>query len=284
MIKLVATDLDDTVIDRKNFIPECNYKAFDYLYKNNIPLAVCTGKTYALSKKLCEQMHASYGVFGNGTRIVDLINNKTIYSSLITKEQILNCISIAKANNLHVHAYCDDGIITENLEYMDLRNYEMFKKGIFGKDIKFNVIPNLKDYFLQNEINIYKFVISGTTDLTPIKNLILKDNKLYINIINKIGEYKDLIISKEYSYLDIMPFGLNKGTSLNYLSKYLNIPLENILAIGDNLNDIEFLNMAGHKVAVSNSYSKLKEIADYVTVKNVSEGGFAEAVFKYIKP
>ena len=92
----------------------------------------------------------------------------------------------------------------------------------------------------------------------------------------------DSLISKEYSYLDIIPFGLNKGTSLAYLCEYLKIPLNNVIAIGDNLNDLEFLQIAGTGVALNNSYPDLKEVADYITVKNVTEGGFAEAVFKYI--
>lgn len=282
MISLIASDLDDTIINRKNFICEENYKAFSLLENKNIPLAICTGKTYCLSKKICEETKASYGIFGNGTHIVNLKTKENIYSKLITKEQILSCIKIAQKYNLHIHAYSKDGIITEKLLYLDLRNYKMFESGVLDKNIEFKIVPNIAQFFETNDLDIYKFVISGTQYLTSVKEEILKENQLYINIINKTGQYMDSLISKEYSYLDIIPFGLNKGTSLAYLCEYLKIPLNNVIAIGDNLNDLEFLQIAGTGVALNNSYPDLKEVADYITVKNVTEGGFAEAVFKYI--
>jgi len=282
MISLIASDLDDTIINRKNFICEDNYKAFNFIKSKNIPLVICTGKTYCLSKKLCEETKSCYGIFGNGTHIVDLKTNKDIYSKLITRSEILSCIKIAKNYDLHIHAYTKDGIITENLAFLDLRNYKMFKSGILGENIDFKIVPDIVDFFQKNQPDIYKFVISGTGDLSTAKNEILEENHLFVNTINKTGKYIDSIIEKEYSYLDVIPFGLNKGTSLAYLCEYLKIPLNNVLAIGDNLNDLEFIQIAGIGVALNNSYPDLKEVADYVTQKNVTEGGFSEAVFKYL--
>ena len=63
MIKLIASDLDGTIIDGSNSISKDNLKAIDSLRKENIPLVICTGKTYALSKDVCKNLHARFGIF-----------------------------------------------------------------------------------------------------------------------------------------------------------------------------------------------------------------------------
>ena len=93
----------------------------------------------------------------------------------------------------------------------------------------------------------------------------------------------DKILNKEYEYLSIVPFNTSKSNALDILSKYLSITNNEIMAIGDNLNDIDMVRKSGVGVAVANAYSELKEVAKYTTTKDVSSGGFAEAVFKFIE-
>lgn len=74
---------------------------------------------------------------------------------------------------------------------------------------------------------------------------------------------------------------VDKGSSLKVLATYLNVKTEEIMAIGDGENDVEFLQVAGLKVAVNNAASELKAMADYVTHKPYGDG-VAEAVSKFI--
>ena len=62
-IKLVASDLDGTLVASSNFIPEENLKAIENMHQKNIRFAVCTGKTYSISKEVCDKCHASFGIF-----------------------------------------------------------------------------------------------------------------------------------------------------------------------------------------------------------------------------
>ena len=77
-IKLVASDLDGTIIDRNNNISEKNFNAIKKLHENNIPFTICTGKSYAVSKKICEKFNADFGIFGNGTQIIDFHTGKEL--------------------------------------------------------------------------------------------------------------------------------------------------------------------------------------------------------------
>lgn len=283
MIKLVASDLDGTIIDKDNDIFEDNFNAIRDINKSNIPFVVCTGKTYSIYKGLCSSFHASYGIFGNGTSIVDLKTGEKIYQKLLDIADVEKVIELAKKDNLHVHIYTNNHIITEELLYLDLRNYKLQKKHIYNNRLSFKVVPDLLKYIQRNNLEISKVVISSTSSLASVKAEIESTINVDVFNIKKYGEFKDKIIDKEYEYLDIIPKNVNKGTALEYLSNYLNIDKKEILAVGDNLNDLSLLKTAGVGIAVNNAYSELKQVANYTTKNPVEKGGFAEAVYKFMK-
>lgn len=283
MIKLVASDLDGTIIDKDNDIFEDNFNAIRNINKSNIPFVVCTGKTYSIYKGLCSSFHASYGIFGNGTSIIDLKTGEKIYQKLLDIADVEKVIELAKKDNLHVHIYTNNHIITEELLYLDLRNYKLQKKHIYNNRLSFKVVPDLLKYVQRNNLEISKVVISSTSSLESVKAEIESTINVDVFNIKKYGEFKDRIIDKEYEYLDIIPKNVNKGTALEYLSNYLNIDKKEILAVGDNLNDLSLLKTAGVGIAVNNAYSELKQVANYTTKNPVEKGGFAEAVYKFMK-
>lgn len=278
-IKLVASDLDGTIINENSFIPEANFKAIEMINEKNINFAICTGKSYSVSKNLCNKFNASYGIFSNGSQIYNLHTGEQIYNSSLSFDDIKSCFLIAKRHKLHVHAYSDFQLITEKLEYLDLRNFKLQR----GSGYEFIVTPNVLDYIEKNDLPICQFVISGKENLTAVKNEILEICRVSISKISKFKEYKDRILDKEYEYLSIIPYNTTKSTAIRFLSNYLSINKNDIMAIGDNLNDIDMLRDSGIGVAVANAYSELKDVANYTTIKNVSEGGFAEAVYKFIE-
>lgn len=283
MVKLVVSDLDGTIIDKDNDIFESNFDAIRDINKSKIPFVVCTGKTYSIYKGLCSSFHASYGIFGNGTSIINLKTEEKIYQKLLDVSDVEKVIILAKKYNLHVHIYTNNHIITEELLYLDLRNYKLQKNHIYNNRISFKIVPNLLKYIQKNDLCISKVVISNTSSLETLKKEI--ETTLNVDVLNikKYGKYRDEIIDKEYEYLDIIPKNVNKGTALEFLGNYLNISKEDILAVGDNLNDLSLLKTAGIGIAVNNAYSELKQIANYTTEKPVEKGGFAEAVYKFVE-
>lgn len=283
MIKLVASDLDGTIIDKHNDIYKDNFKAISDINKHNIPFVVCTGKTYSIYKGLCSSFHASYGIFGNGTSIIDLKTGEEIYQSLLDSSSVINTIKIAKQNNLHVHVYTKNQIVTEELLYLDLRNYRLQKNNIYNNKLEFKIVPDLLNYLTKKETPISKVVISSTSSLEKIQEEISNTLDVSVLSIKKYGQFKDKIIDKEYEYLDIIPKNVSKGNALEILGNYLKINKDEILAIGDNLNDLDMVEKAGIGIAVNNAYSELKQIANYTTEKNVEQGGFAEAIYKFMK-
>lgn len=284
MIKLVASDLDGTIIGRDNTIFENNLKAINDMNNKNIDFVICTGKTYPIIKGMCSKFNASYGIFGNGNQIINLRTGEEIYKKLLTDSEINSCIDIARAHNLHIHIYTDNEIISEKeLKYMDLRNYKLQQDKHFETSLDISVVDDIKQYLAFNKVNVCKLIISSDSDLSDIKNEILEKEDISITTIKKYNQYKDDVIDKEYEYLDITPKDINKDTALKILSNHLNVDNNEIMAIGDNLNDLDMVKNSGLGVAVANAYDELKEVAKYTTANTVEAGGFAEAVYKFIE-
>lgn len=277
MIKLIASDLDGTIIDSSHTISEDNLKAIHDLQKNNIPFVICTGKTYAISKDMCKDLRASFGIFGNGGQIIDLSTGNTISQRTLSLNEIETCFSIIEKYDLHVHAYTETGIVTSSLSYMDLRNSILFP----GK-IKFEMVDSILEYIRKEKTTIFKLIISSPSSLLKVKEDLENNTSLNITHISKMGIFKDTVINKEYEYLDISPYNATKGNALQILRNHLQLQQEDILSIGDSLNDIDMFESSGIGAAVNNAYDEVKKAANYITCNSVENGAFAEVIYKFL--
>ena len=278
MVKLLASDLDGTIV-YNNEITTMDLEAVKKLEQAGVNFVVCTGKTHAMTKEICDKLKPAYGIFGNGTQVMNIQTGEEIIRNTITNTQVIDCLKIAKKHNLHIHIYTDNQIITqEKLNYMAYRNYVLYKD-----QVEFEIVDSVESYIKEQNPNILKLILSGDKELLEIKNEIEAKEEVTAIQIKKYGEYIDKIVGKEYEYLDIVPKHVTKYQALIQLSAYLNIPMEQIMAIGDNINDIEMIKHAGIGVAIGGSYEEVQKIASYVTKNTVRTGGFAEAVSKFIK-
>jgi len=101
------------------------------------------------------------------------------------------------------------------------------------------------------------------------------------NIIKDVLDGHDVEIYDTKFALHLTDPMVNKGSSLEIVASELGIKTKNILAAGDSENDIDFLKVAGHKVAVANADAELKDLADYVTKKPYGDG-VAEAIERFV--
>ena len=238
-IKLVASDLDGTIIDRDNKIAHKNFEAISKIHNMNIPFAVCTGKSYSVSKKICEQFNATYGIFGNGTQIIDLRTGKELLRNILSQKDLLFVTTLAKRFHYHIHLYTDNEIITEELKYMDLRNFIIRNENSSG-EIKFKVVKDIINYIETNKPDVFSAVITTEdSSLESFQQLLTINNNIDNAYINKRGKYRDRIINKDYEYINVSPTHINKNEALNFLGEYLNIDKKDMMAIGDNVNDLE---------------------------------------------
>ncbi len=277
MFRLIASDLDGTMFKEQDSIPQDNLKAIDNLHKKQIPFVVCTGKTYSVSKDICQNLHANFGIFGNGNQIIDLTTGEEIAKRTLTLDEIRTCFLMIENQNLHVHAYTENSIITTKLLYLDLRT------SILSKDkMDFVIVPSVLDYIEKQNPTILKLVISSPSSLSKLKEELEEKANFSIMYVKKTGIYRDTTIDKEYEYLDISPSNVTKGKALEQLKNHLNLQTEEVLSIGDNLNDISMFEASGVGVAVHNAYDEVKEVANFTTSQSAENGAFAEAIYQFI--
>ena len=162
--------------------------------------------------------------------------------------------------------------------YMDLRNSILFKD-----KINLEIVDSIFEHIQNEKSNIFKLIVSSTSNLSKVKEELEKQaTSLTITHIKKVGEYKDKIVDKEYEYLDISPLNVTKGIALQQLVDYLNLEKNDILSIGDNMNDITMFQSSGFSAAVNNAYDEVKKVASYTTTNSAENGGFAEAIYRFI--
>lgn len=245
MIRLVASDIDGTLIGESNTISPNNLEAIHTIQNTSVHFTICTGKTYSMAKNLCQELQANYGIFGNGNQIIDLKTGKEIYRKILEPKDVSYCINLAKEKNLHVHVYTENEVISSQLLYLDLRNFLLKDSALYHSNLQFKIVSDIFKHIEENHLEIFKLIISSTSDLSSLKNIIESSTDLTICRIQKCKEYKDTVIDKEYEYLDITPKGTNKNDALTILEKYLSLSSKETLAIGDNLNDMDMIKNSG---------------------------------------
>ena len=251
-VKIVFTDLDYTLTIKEGKVDIKNKRIFEKLADIGIPVVINSGRFIPYLIPFCKQFSTSnYLVAANGAQVYDYINNKIIYRSIISGDNIKYLDDIITKNNLLYTAY---GVLKKYTN----KNDEEHKS--YYCDRLINVNDEISQVVLQSyDVNL---MISAKRDL--INNNSLK----IINKSSKVEEGKLL-------YYDIVNSEVSKGNALVILCNYLKIDPKRAMAIGDSINDIDMLNAAGYKVAVSNAKEELKEIADIITLSNTENGVLA---------
>ena len=290
MIKLIAIDIDGTLLNSYGKITEKNKKAIQKALNNNIDVVLTSGRNPRAILPIAKEINSEkYIISGNGATIYDIKNQKTIYSNYINKKKIFEIIDICEKNSMFYNVYTNDQILTKSLNYNILYYYHENKKNSEEKQIKINIVNDMYDY-------IEKYNDDDFLKITVCDN----DEMVFKSIINKIKTVKDIDVlevshmSKKiikygteeheisYFYTEITNKDVNKWSAIKKLIEILNINKEDVMAIGDNINDKEMVTNAGIGVVTENSMSSLKKIADRVVTSN-NESGVAEAIEAIIK-
>ena len=170
---------------------------------------------------------------------------------------------LVKDNNIHISIYKDDEWYIEEMEYWPKQESEIT-----------NIIPKITDF---NElIELWKKEGTGPNKIlcmsSPDKINFLKDN-IKASDLN--------IYPSKPTYLEIMPTKASKTSAINCLQKKFNVDKSEIIAMGDNYNDIDMLEYAGLGIAMGNAPDDVKKYANDVTLTN-DEDGVAIALKKYV--
>lgn len=272
--KMVCIDMDGTLLGKGKKISEENKKAIKKVHEKGIEIVVSTGRIYNNAEYYSRILGVDSPVIAaNGAIVRDKINNKVIYENPINNDKCSKLIDLLFEMKMFFHFYTKDEIYSNGL-VTDLATKIYMKKqrGYDELKIKYHVIKNKKewkDIFKNNNNEINKCI---AMTLNPKKMIKFKEKLKTIKGIVYFGS--------GLRSVEINNAGVSKGNAVKALAEYYGIKREEIVAIGDNENDLSMIEYAGVGVAMGNAIDSLKDIADYITSSN-KENGVAKALEKF---
>lgn len=290
MYKLIAIDLDGTLLNSEGEISLENREAIKQAKEKGIEIVITSGRVSDSVLNIAKEIGADkYFISGNGSMLYDIQKNKIVYENFIDKNKILNLIKMCDENSIYYNIYTEKEVIAKSINYnVTVYNYENTKKQE-EKKTRISIIPD-----------VYKYVKNSTQD-KYLKMTVCDSNKIiFERIVKKFKEISkiDVLdvshmsrkhiksgtedIEINYYYTEITNQYVDKWYALKELCKIRNIKEEEIVAIGDNINDFLMIKKAGLGVAMGNSSPVVKSVANYVTTDN-NNNGIANVINKILK-
>ena len=261
-IKLIAMDLDDTLLDNQQQVSERACEAIRKAVSMGVTVTIATGRMFCSALQYAEQLALDVPLITyNGSLIQSSRSKEVFLHHTISKELAQEVLTLFGKNDWYIQSYIDDVLYVEKLdEYA--RQYEMLA-GV-------KAVP----------VGEKLFHPGGN----PTKLLAIREpdeiKKMYEIVKKEFGDAIYVTNSKA-NYLEMMNPAVNKGRALAYLAKHFDIKQEEVMAVGDSNNDLDMIRYAGFGVAMGNAGAKVKACAQAVTCAN-DEDGVAEAIEKYV--
>jgi Cof subfamily protein (haloacid dehalogenase superfamily) len=252
-IKLVVTDLDGTFVNKNKEVSEINKKAVNTLIEKGIEFVVASGRDYTSIKDLTRDItNINYYICLNGAKIYK--DGKIIYKKTVDRDISLDILQRATEMNINYSGTAGNDICYSQLDTEYYKEFALEKRNFnfISNEDKKNVVAR----------DFEKMVFYG--DLNYLKNLRDYVEDKYSNVVN-------VFVSGD-NIMDIVNIQCNKGNALKIVSDDCKIPLANIMAFGDNENDLDMLEEAGLSVAMENAKDVVKNKIKERTDSNENSG------------
>lgn len=288
MYKLVAIDLDGTMLNNYGTITDRTKKAIEKAKKNGTEVIIASGRPIDSIKAIAKEIKSEkYFIAGNGAIIYDIKKDKVIYDKYLKKEKILEIIKICEENSIAYNVYTDKTILATALKYNVLYYHKENLKKEENKRTNISIVKNMYEY------------VKNMKEEKFLKMTICDENKSVFNsIIKKIETVKEVEILDishisrktikqgteeliiEYYYTEITSENVNKWDAIKFLINILEVSEKEVIAIGDNMNDKKMIEEAGLGVVMKGSTPVVVEKADIIADTNDNDG-VAKILEKY---
>lgn len=270
-IKLIVTDLDDTFLDGE-YAPDMNVTALKHAREAGIRVIPCTGRPWLMTEPVVKGYDFdNLCVVSNGASIIEMDSGTLRYRNRLAPEVLLPLLRIGEKYGVGFDVSCTDrmAMLDSQLDVKRGRLYDLALDQLAeqGKLVSYKTVEDMAEGCSECA-ELVRFFISKGADI---------GRKLAADF----SEMHGIELARSYKYhIDIMAEGAGKGSVLPILADIYGISMDNIMALGDQLNDASMLEMAGLGVAVGNADDRLKQVADHVTDTN-KNAGFAKAVYEF---
>jgi Cof subfamily protein (haloacid dehalogenase superfamily) len=257
-IKLVFSDVDNTLVSYDNPFSDTLYQAIELLNKNNIEFVMCSGRPtmnlVEVANRYNQQgLKLNYVVGFNGAEIYDLNNNKVISSKALTQNDVIKITEVLETLNIDYLTYNEDKIYATDV------NNEFAKK---ERDLtELEVLPQTHKLSSPKILGLVDPSIMDVT-LNAVKNA--------------LPEY--FVVSSTAYFIEITAYGVSKGTGLEQMAEILAVNINpDVMCCGDAGNDIAMFEICDHAVAVANAVDEIKNHASII-VESATDNGIAKYI------
>ena len=279
MYKLVAIDLDGTMLNQYGIITEKTKKAISKAQEKGVEVMIASGRAITSVKRFSKEINSNkYFISGNGAITYDIKNNKILYENILSKTKALKIIKICEENSIYYNVYTENGIIAKNLSYNTLYYYKDNLTKPDENRTHINIVENVYDYFEQREEKILKIMICDEHK-TVFNSIVRKIKELSEIEVLEVSHMSRKIIKQgtdeialEYFYTEVSAKDVDKWNALEEIMGLMNISKEEVVTIGDNANDLKMITNAGLGVAMGESAPYVKQSADIIAPTNDEDG------------
>lgn len=280
MYKMVVIDIDGTLLTTEGKITQETKLALQKAQDMGLLIVLASGRIANSTALYAREIGLnSYIISGNGSVITNLENDEMIYTNCLGNRVTQNIVDICKENTISFNVYTLDEILTEKIEY-NVLFYSMQNRDLKqDKQTKINIYDDLSR-ILKDKIdnNVAKITIcdkdksifnSIIRKLRMIKGVEVLDVSHSSHKVINVGSQK---VDVDYYYTEVSKENVDKWFAIKFLADKLNIPYEDIIAIGDNANDIMMVQNCGLGVILDNAAPIYKQKAKYVAPSNDNDG------------
>lgn len=256
--QILVLDLDGTLTNSKKEITPATKDALIDIQKKGVKVVLASGRPTPGVLPVAKHLHldefGGYVLSFNGGRITDCHANETMYNCLLTDGFAKPLYEIVrKYPELDLVTYSDDTILS-GIRSNSYTEFESF--------INHMPIVELPDFLHQIPEHPNKFLVTGEPDIVA-----LAKEEISAHFGSKLNVY-----CSDPFFLEIMPPGIDKGSSLLRLLESIGMSADQMICCGDGFNDITMIEVAGLGVAMANAQSVVLDKADFVTKSNDEDG------------
>lgn len=289
MYKLVAIDLDGTMLNQYGEVTLNTKNAIQNAIKKGVEVIIASGRPIDSIKTIAKEIGSNhYFIAGNGALIYDIQKDEIIYDKFLPKQKVLEIIKICEENSISYNVYTDQTILATVLKYNVLYYQKENLKKEESKQTKISIVDNIYEYVKTKKEEKYLKITICDDNKLVFQSIIRKLRKIEgIEVLDVSHMSRKTIkqgteeITIEYYYTEITVKDVDKWYAIEYLMQKMKIQKEEVMAIGDNVNDKIMIQKAGLGIVMAGSTPEVTKIADDITDSN-NEDGVAKALEKYI--
>ena len=267
MIRLIATDLDDTLLDARGDVTPRTLAALKAAMKAGCRVSLSSGRMLEAMQPFAERIGVNAPMLlYNGAMIYDYFADETIYAPRVPYDVALGLVRLAEEKGYYIQLYPGKNYYCNEI----CAHTEAYARSI-------RVAPTpvhmpLSQWLEAHPADMQKLLIIDTPEGAD------RAQKMF----REAFPTGACFLKSKPHYIEIAPENVNKGLSLKILGEHLGIPREEIMAFGDGQNDVPMLEYAGQGFAMANACKEALACADHIAPPN-TEDGVAQVIEEYLR-